>query len=854
MAQNYDNSDPVVLEGVYKSIASSVNQVRQSVSDVQETVSKELQYNSAQQMSAYEALVDSFEHGVESLLAELRYVAQQNSTIYEYNQAGSEKLRADLMEAVKAGTEAIDKKNDEKISEMYKEIERRQDERVQRLRAEILAAIRGMGPRGEGVSDEETQAILDGYDVHDDIEEVRTLAQETRDLLNSMHEELNKPAEKAEGEEEGGESELDYDVLAEKIASVLPEVDYDMVADKVAAAIPQTDAEAVADKVAAILGPTDENAIADKVAEAIPLIDYDLIAERVAAVLQGDENKEDKEVKAEEANDGEQVKAAAVDYDEIATRVVAALEAKKATDEEEAESKEVEIDYDAIAERVIAALDARDAQLAEEQEAEPVEETEGAEEAAEEEESVMLVDYDAIAERVIAALDARDAQLAEEQAAEPEETEGAEEAETEADIIERKGEEILETCKGIEQRQDERIKHLRAEMLAAFRGLGGHVEGVDEDATQAILDGYDVHDEIDEVRLIAENTRDILNALREDIKKPAEEEGEERTVLVDYDEIAARVVAAIGDREEGKGENSEVVAAVAELNKDTEERIASTVVSKFDYEEIAVRVSKLSDNESIAAAVEKKLDYERIAFRVAELLKGSAYTAPTPVIVSVPAAAPAATPAPTEELAVAAEPAPQPAPEEDVVVVAPPAPKKKPVVVAVPEEEEQTVRYKYSFTAKIITNDTDVKEYYSRLKNEFLSYPSTSSQINWANDRFSYENETIAKVGVRGKTLCLYLALDPYELPESVYHQTFAGDTKMYEKTPTMVKIKSGVALKRALRLIGLLMEKNGAVQEEVKNVDYAAQFPYRSEDDLLQEGLVKAVLVGKSESDFVRK
>ena len=107
---------------------------------------------------------------------------------------------------------------------------------------------------------------------------------------------------------------------------------------------------------------------------------------------------------------------------------------------------------------------------------------------------------------------------------------------------------------------------------------------------------------------------------------------------------------------------------------------------------------------------------------------------------------------------------------------------------------------------------------------------------------------------MRGKTLCLYLALDPYELPESVYHQTFAGDTKMYEKTPTMVKIKSSVALKRALRLIGLLMEKNGAVLEEERSVDYASQFPYRSEEELLQEGLVKAVLVGKSESDFVRK
>lgn len=563
MAQNYDNSDPVVLEGVYKSIASSVNQVRQSVSDVQETVSKELQYNSAQQMSAYEALVDSFEQGVESLLAELRYVAQQNSTIYEYNQLGYDKLKQELVEAVKTGTQAIEQKNDEKLAEMSKELERRQDERVQRLRAELLAAIRGMGPRTAG-GDEATTEIIDGYEVHDDIEEVRSLAEETRDLLTTVREELKerttvKPEKEGENAENETESELDYDVLAEKIVSVLPEVDYDMVADKVAAAIPQTDADAVADKVAAAIGPIDENALADKVAEAIPLIDYDLIAERVAAALNGEEGKESAE-----------------------------------KDEENA----------------------------------------------------------------------------------------------------------------------------------------------------------------------------------------------------------------------------------------------------------------LSSEEKIAAAVEEKLDYERIAVRVAELLKDDMKD----IVVVAPVAAPAPVEEHAEELAVAAEPVvvaePEPAP---VVVVAPPAPKKKPAPV-VEEEEEQAVRYKYSFTAKIITSDTDVKEYYSQLKNAFLSYPSTASQINWANDRFSYENETIAKVGVRGKTLCLYLALDPYELPESVYHQTFAGDTKMYEKTPTMVKIKSSVALKRALRLIGLLMEKNGAVLEEERSVDYVSQFPYRSEEDLLQEGLVKAVLVGKSESDFVRK
>ena len=39
----------------------------------------------------------------------------------------------------------------------------------------------------------------------------------------------------------------------------------------------------------------------------------------------------------------------------------------------------------------------------------------------------------------------------------------------------------------------------------------------------------------------------------------------------------------------------------------------------------------------------------------------------------------------------------------------------------------------------------------------------------------------------------------------------------MYEKTPMLVKVKSTVTLKRALRLVELLMEVQGAVKEEKK-------------------------------------
>ncbi|MGN1077578.1 MAG: hypothetical protein ACI4ST_03600, partial [Candidatus Gallimonas sp.] len=132
-----------------------------------------------------------------------------------------------------------------------------------------------------------------------------------------------------------------------------------------------------------------------------------------------------------------------------------------------------------------------------------------------------------------------------------------------------------------------------------------------------------------------------------------------------------------------------------------------------------------------------------------------------------------------------------------------------------------------------------------------MSYRKSRSQVNWSNDRFSYGGETVAKIGISGKTLWLYVALDPEEFPKTVYHQRYAGDKKMYEKTPMMVKIKSGVALKRAVRLLELLMERNGAVKSDEGPVDYVSMYPYKTDEELLGEGLIKTAIVVKSDLDF---
>ena len=169
-------------------------------------------------------------------------------------------------------------------------------------------------------------------------------------------------------------------------------------------------------------------------------------------------------------------------------------------------------------------------------------------------------------------------------------------------------------------------------------------------------------------------------------------------------------------------------------------------------------------------------------------------------------------------------------------------------------ETGMIIRLKKSFTAKMKQSEEDVKKYYSDLKNALLGYKKIRSNISWHGDRFNFGRETVAKMGINGKTLCFYLALDPNdeEFKETVYHQKNVGDQRAHESTPFLVKVKSGAAVKKALRLVEALAKKIGAEQSaNVEEVNYADEFAYESIKQLLSEGHIKLTKEKKVEFNF---
>lgn len=156
---------------------------------------------------------------------------------------------------------------------------------------------------------------------------------------------------------------------------------------------------------------------------------------------------------------------------------------------------------------------------------------------------------------------------------------------------------------------------------------------------------------------------------------------------------------------------------------------------------------------------------------------------------------------------------------------------------------ENMMKYNRSFIARIIQSTDEQKEYYGRVKTALLSYAKVNSNIAWGAERFNKGRETIARFKIRGKTLCLYLALDPREYEYSVYHHIDVSDNKSMHGTPMMVKIKSPRGAKKAIRLIDEMLERRGGVKRtKILERNYAAMYPYESIEELIEDGLVKDV------------
>ena len=118
------------------------------------------------------------------------------------------------------------------------------------------------------------------------------------------------------------------------------------------------------------------------------------------------------------------------------------------------------------------------------------------------------------------------------------------------------------------------------------------------------------------------------------------------------------------------------------------------------------------------------------------------------------------------------------------------------------------------FVDRIAEANELTQEFYSTIKNELLSYEKIKSRISKRGESFSLGNAVQAKLRMTGKTLKLFLALDPNEFDKNIYHHEDVSDKKAFEQTPLLIRLRSRRAVKYAITLIAMLMEKSNVAKK----------------------------------------
>lgn len=138
-----------------------------------------------------------------------------------------------------------------------------------------------------------------------------------------------------------------------------------------------------------------------------------------------------------------------------------------------------------------------------------------------------------------------------------------------------------------------------------------------------------------------------------------------------------------------------------------------------------------------------------------------------------------------------------------------------------PAEKAKIVRI--PFDQRMAQADDAVKGSYNELKSLLKSY-GLNNRIANGGDSFRLHRVTYCKITIAGKSLKLYLALNPNDYANSTYPIKDASSKAIYKETPLVFKVRSGLSLRRAEELIRDCMDKHGLEQiEQVQVKDWAS-------------------------------
>ena len=791
------------------------------------------------------------------ILTEMKYSSLQNGVMYQSFEQGNKDTYAELKKQLSEICDRMTAKLEETAKKLQSAAANYQAKSVVVPAEEAAQAETA----GENASECADRAVM----------EIKYLYSQNQSIYESLSSALNELKESAGAfnEEFAAKIEETLDALDEKIENLLAnETDYDKVAETVKERVAETlnfeepdydkIAELVAEKTEAQTAAHSKE-ILDTIA-AVPTaenVDYNRIVDEVSdKVLE-----KVTELLEEKSNEEKETKGSA-EYDRIvygtAEKVIESLppvervdytriaEANALTDETlekiaEAVAAKIQIpeaeklDYDKLAETLAAKLP-----VPEEIDYDKLADTVLAKLPAPEE-----IDYEKLADAVVAKMPVPEAidydKLADTVIARLPETESLD-YERIAEIANNAAANVdYDRISEIVNTANDPVDYEKITVIAnnaAANVVVPESEEPDYDAmADAVLAKLPESEEIDYERLAyaaaskveipeteAIDYEKIANDVAAKIDIPAPEQ-------LDYERLASSVAERIPAPEpatyevlvddEGVKSIADTVAAAVVAN------IPEAKAPEVDTEALAGEISEKMGTPSYETILDES-GAQMIADAVAEKLTAANYTIATLPLIAEE------TPVVADEVAVT-----EPEPVEEV---------------AEEPKEDLVMRIDRSFTAKLKQSDDEVKDRYGMIKNALLSYKKFKSTVSWNADRFNCGRATIAKMNIRGKTLCVYFALDPKDpaFKQTIYNQKDMSEQKAYAQTPFMMKIKSDLAAKRAVRLVETLAEQNGvAKKKDFEEVDYKKTYRYAGDRQLELTGLLRKSMGKRAVFDF---
>lgn len=148
------------------------------------------------------------------------------------------------------------------------------------------------------------------------------------------------------------------------------------------------------------------------------------------------------------------------------------------------------------------------------------------------------------------------------------------------------------------------------------------------------------------------------------------------------------------------------------------------------------------------------------------------------------------------------------------------------------------VKYDRSFTAKLIQMRDCNKQWYSDIKNRLLAYEGIKDRVSWKKETFRLDGRPLARLIIKGKTLCLMLAADADFSVSDVYKTEKVEKMPSMKDTPYLYRIQSELRVKRAKQMIDEIFRARGLGIIEKEYVSYV--YPYEKTASLVKKGLIK--------------